>query len=312
MELNQLIYFQKVARLGSVTQAAKELFIAQPTLSQSLCRLEESIGVPLFQRQPGKKLSLNPAGEAFLRRTEQILSDLDAAILEAQGASQTANDHVSLASSVHDLCQDLVLGFFQTYPGVSISQRMVDSHTLTELLLNDEVDFALSAHPLPDPRLECKPLYVEEFMLVVGPNHSLYGTKTVTPSQMIHEHFICNYAESDRNFLDALFSDYDQRVEIICETNEPNMIHQLVQNGIGVAFRPAYQVKLRREQNPMPETNWAVRIVDHHFSTPTCISRKKQRNLTPAAQAFFSFAEAHCQEARGKVTDFLNQRYPIS
>jgi DNA-binding transcriptional LysR family regulator len=101
-------------------------------------------------------------------------------------------------------------------------------------------------------------------------------------------------------------------VEIICETNEPNMIHQLVQNGIGVAFRPAYQVKLRREQNPMPETNWAVRIVDHHFSTPTCISRKKQRNLTPAAQAFFSFAEAHCQESRSKVTDFLNQHYPIS
>ena len=65
MDLNQLRYFQKVARTQSVTRAAQELYVSQPTLSQSLSRLESSLGVPLFIHQAGKPLHSMTQGAPF-------------------------------------------------------------------------------------------------------------------------------------------------------------------------------------------------------------------------------------------------------
>ena len=67
MELIQLRYFQKVARLHSITKAAQELFISQPSLSQSLNRLENSEGCPLFNRRKGKGIELSDAGSLLLQ-----------------------------------------------------------------------------------------------------------------------------------------------------------------------------------------------------------------------------------------------------
>ena len=64
MELLQLQYFQAVARTGNITQAAKELYISQPCLSRSISRLEQSLGVALFDRK-GRNIVLNQYGKAF-------------------------------------------------------------------------------------------------------------------------------------------------------------------------------------------------------------------------------------------------------
>lgn len=67
MELLQLKYFCTVARLEHMTKAAEELRIAQPALSRKIARLEESVGVPLFDRH-GRRIRLNAYGKAFLSR----------------------------------------------------------------------------------------------------------------------------------------------------------------------------------------------------------------------------------------------------
>lgn len=64
MELLQLQYFRTVARMEHMTKAAKELRIAQPALSKTIARLEEDLGVPLFDRQ-NRQIKLNEFGRAF-------------------------------------------------------------------------------------------------------------------------------------------------------------------------------------------------------------------------------------------------------
>lgn len=76
MELLQLQYFLAVARLEHMTEAARNLHVTQSSLSKTIQRLEEDLGVPLFDRV-GRKLRLNESGSRFLRRTERALFELE-------------------------------------------------------------------------------------------------------------------------------------------------------------------------------------------------------------------------------------------
>lgn len=76
MELLQLHYFRKVARLQHLSQAARELHITQPALSQMIAKLEKELGAPLFSRE-GRRIRLNAFGEAFLKKVETALEALE-------------------------------------------------------------------------------------------------------------------------------------------------------------------------------------------------------------------------------------------
>lgn len=76
MELLQLKYFSAAAAQEHITKAAEQLHIAQPALTQSIRRLEEELGVRLFNRS-GRNIVLNEAGKLFLKRIAPILAELD-------------------------------------------------------------------------------------------------------------------------------------------------------------------------------------------------------------------------------------------
>lgn len=81
MELNQIKQFRVIARTESISRASEELFIAQPSLSQTLKRLETELGTPLFDRK-GRRISLNGAGRIFLKYCDEITAALDSASRE--------------------------------------------------------------------------------------------------------------------------------------------------------------------------------------------------------------------------------------
>lgn len=75
MTLNQMVYFKTVAETGHMGQAAEKLFLAQPSLSVAIARLEKELGVALFDRR-GHRMTLTEAGEAYLRHVERILREV--------------------------------------------------------------------------------------------------------------------------------------------------------------------------------------------------------------------------------------------
>ena len=78
MTLNQILYFQKVARLENYHQAAEELYISQPSLSRSMAALEGELGVALFEKK-GRGVTLTKAGRLFLEHADRITADCDVA-----------------------------------------------------------------------------------------------------------------------------------------------------------------------------------------------------------------------------------------
>ena len=86
MTLNQILYFQKVARLENYHQAAEELYISQPSLSRSMAALENELGVTLFEKK-GRGVELTKAGKLFLEHADRIVADCSVAVDKMQELS---------------------------------------------------------------------------------------------------------------------------------------------------------------------------------------------------------------------------------
>lgn len=128
MRLLQLQYFVETAKEQNLTRVAARLHIAQPSLSQTLKRLENEMGTPLFERR-GKRLKLNEAGEVLLQIAEPMIATLEAlpyTLQEAMDeASQTVSLNVLVASQV---TTQMMISYKEQHPKCNFkTSRRVDS-----------------------------------------------------------------------------------------------------------------------------------------------------------------------------------------
>ena len=120
MDLLQLKYFREVARTQQLSKTAQKLHIAQPSLSQTLKRLETELGCSLFDRQ-GKGICLNHAGTIFLRYVEQVFTALDNARLELDELKSSVDQTVSLyVGSASMLLPAIVRRIQEKDPGIRL------------------------------------------------------------------------------------------------------------------------------------------------------------------------------------------------
>ena len=147
MNLKQAQYFKTIAESGSITAAAKKLFVSQPSLSQMLRQIEEEIGLSLFDRSVCP-MQITFAGEKYLRAAERMLAanaELEAQLREIR---QENTGRLRLGISVTRAMQvmPLVLPVFSTqYPNVKLELTESGSATLEQLLQSGSIDLALAA-----------------------------------------------------------------------------------------------------------------------------------------------------------------------
>lgn len=147
MNLKQAQYVKTIAECGSITAAAKKLFVSQPSLSQMLRQIEQEIGLPVFDRSTSP-LRLTYAGEKYLHAAERMLAanaELESQLREIR---QEHSGRLRLGISVTRAMQvmPLVLPIFAgQYPNVSLEMTESGSATLERLLQAGEIDLALAA-----------------------------------------------------------------------------------------------------------------------------------------------------------------------
>ena len=149
MELTPLRYFVKLADVLSFTEAAKELFITQSTLSLSIKQLEEELGVNLFDRI-GKKVFLTDAGSDFLACARKALEEVEYGVQHLKEMQHvcTGKVRIGVIYSLFQLLNHCVLNFTRAFPKAELS--IVYSHSvleLVELINSNKLDFALSYNP---------------------------------------------------------------------------------------------------------------------------------------------------------------------
>lgn len=178
MNLKQAQYIQTIAREGSVTAAAKKLYISQPSLSQMLRQVEAELGVLLFDRSVSP-FRLTFAGERYLQAADVILAASERLEQEILEIREENSGRLRLGISVQRSMQvlPLALPWFATqFPNVSLEITERGSAHLEELVLQGQVDLALAAIESTSARLAYE-LIEEEVIGILAGEHSGLATE---------------------------------------------------------------------------------------------------------------------------------------
>lgn len=310
MDLTQLEYFRTVAKLENITMAAKELYISQPTLSQSISRLEDSLGVQLFDRHKGK-LHLNEAGRCFLAHVENAFAELNTGFLELETYKESGQDWVYVASSVIDIFKSIILNYRTICPEVHIDHLLAVDRSIMELLINGKVDFVITPAPIEDPHVNCVPLCTEEMFAVVGEGHPLASKRWVTLEELRTYPLVCNSCDADIHFMEQLFQTDYQELNIVASSSESHIPRDLTAAGHCVGFIPA-RIAARHLHDMSnctgPYPQHPLRISPVCLRT-NCISTKRTHTLSPSAEALYRYIIRFCAEENQKLDQFIQQYY---
>lgn len=226
MNLKQAQYVKTIAECGSITAAAKKLFVSQPSLSQMLRQLEQETGLPIFDRSTSP-MRLTYAGEKYLHAAERILAanaELDSQLREIR------HEHAGrlrLGISVTRAMQvmPLVMPIFQQqYPNVSLQLTESGSANLEELLRGGSIDLAFAALESTSPSLAYELLEQETIGVLAGRDAAITRQNpngTALPLEAFRrESFVSlTKGHSSRITQDKLFRKYGLTPSILLETD---------------------------------------------------------------------------------------------
>ncbi|WP_040950958.1 LysR family transcriptional regulator [Gorillibacterium massiliense] len=285
MELLQLKYFRTVARLEHMTRAAEQLHIAQPALSRTISRLEEDLGVPLFDRA-NRQIRLNAFGKTFLSKVESALSLLEEGKKEAMDLAGLERGMVSIATNTLNCLSPAVAAFREKFPDVSFRINQIapaETYSIGELLEQGITDLGFGPMSFRKPGIREFPVLHTEVFLAVPRGHRLENQSSITFEQIADEPFIeYKIGHPFRQVNDEISRRAGIRRTIICEVDEPAALHGLVQAGLGVAFIPGCKWNEVTEYTLLPIEEPANK---HTFF----ISWNETRYLSEAARQFQHF-----------------------
>ncbi|MEH7120516.1 LysR family transcriptional regulator [Neobacillus vireti] len=288
MELLQLKYFQTVARLEHMTKAAEELQIAQPSLSKTIARLEEDLGVPLFDRK-NRQLQLNQYGRLFLERVNRVFLELNEGKRELEELLERGQTQITLAVSIPRVLPQLVSSFLKTFPDIKFQQVLESTSSMKSLLEKAEIDFCISSVEIVGTDIVWEPLMTEQIYLVVPPNHPLARRGKIYLHEVKEESFISmNTGFGFRNVTDEFCREAGFVPNIAFEGDEPVVIGDLVRQGLGVAFVP--EISWLDNANPFPNK---LEIIEPKCQRTIGLGWSKRRYLSDAAKQFRQYVKEY-------------------
>lgn len=176
MNLPQLYYFKKLAEVQHYTRAAKELYITQPTLSNSISQLERELGIPLFERE-NRAVKLTRYGKEFYEHITEALDALDKGVDIAHERAGSLSGSIELGTVYTvqgDYLPALLAGFHNQY-GQNISVNISQGLTLPLIdgLEKDEYEVVFSAYVPNKPTITFHPILYQQLVLIMSPDHPL-------------------------------------------------------------------------------------------------------------------------------------------
>jgi DNA-binding transcriptional LysR family regulator len=290
MDLRQLRAVVAVVDEGGFTRAAELLDVAQPSLSQSIARLERELGVLLFDRV-GRGVVLTSAGAALLEPARQALRAAEtarAAAAAVLGLAAGRLDVAALPTLAIDPAADVIGAFRGEAPGVTVRlYAPEDPESLLALVRTGECELGFTEAGLPiGGELVVRELAAQEFLAVLPPGAAgaFAARASLSIRDLAEMAFVTTPARtSTRRLVDAAFAGAGRSLAVAVETSHRDVIVPLVLAGAGVSLLPKHLADdaVARGATALPVDPPVTRRV-------ALVSRRGQ--LSPAAQAFVELA----------------------
>ncbi len=245
MNSKKLKYIVTIAELKSISKAANELFISQPSLSSILSNLEKELGVTLFNRSTSP-LSLTYAGEKYVETAKKILSLENSLKKELCDISHIKKGKITIgipAVRATDVLPVVLPKFKEKFPEMEVHLVEGDSNYLEECLFSGKVDLVLTSLPSNHKKIACEHLYEEKIMLACKKGY--LGKEFLVPG---HSNVISKEKLKDMDFIltkknhrirkltENLFETLDFKPKIVLETANTATAFRLATSGLGVCF----------------------------------------------------------------------------
>jgi LysR family transcriptional regulator, transcription activator of glutamate synthase operon len=285
MELRQLRYVEAVARHRHFTRAAEELHVAQSALSHQVRRLEDELGIELFERT-SRRVVTTDAGTAVAERARRVLAEVDGVAGDVDELQGLVRGRISIGALLPAGEIDvplLLVRFSEAFPGIEVDLHEGTAGDMRGYLEGDQVDaaFSLLAEDAP-PEFEVETLSEEEvvaaFPAGAGPDRDRIGAAELGRHQLITP----RSGSAIKRALDDFFARAGQPLRISLESGDPFLLRCLVSSGFGAAVLPA---SLTHREGPPID----VRGLRPAIRLPATLIWRKRRHQTPAARAFIDF-----------------------
>ncbi len=259
MTLTELKYVLAVAREKHFGRAAEACFVSQPTLSVAIKKLEDELGLTLFERGGGGELSVTPAGERVAEQAAHIFELVDGIKYMAAEAKDDLLGPLRLGAIytiAPYLLPELIPQLHERAPQMPLLLEENYTRVLTEKLKKGELDAMLVATPVEDPSILALPLYEEPFVVAVPAAHAWKKKKAVASAELEGESMLL--LGSGHCFRDqvlkacpALNRSAADGLQKTLESSSLETIRHMVASGMGTTVLPCTATRLHSSSDSL-------------------------------------------------------------
>lgn len=245
MTLTDLKYIVALARERHFGRAAEKCFVSQPTLSVAVKKLEEELGVILFERSP-QEVRVTPIGERIVAQAEKVLAETaQLAEIAAAGKNPLAGPlRLGVIYTIGPwLLPKLVPLLRERAPEMPLLLEENYTHRLIERLKTTELDVAILALPIDEPGLVALPVYDELFRVLVPAEHEWTKEKAIKPDRLLEQPLLMlGRGNCFRDQVLDLCSAAGAGGPQVLEGSSLETIRHMVASGVGITVMPAAAV----------------------------------------------------------------------
>ena len=251
--LHQLEVFEALARSGSFTRAAEELFLTQPTVSQQIKQLTKAVGLPLFE-VVGKRLYLTDAGKEILTVSQDIterLSQMEMTLADIKGLKQ-GNLRLAVTTTAKYFVPRLLGAFRQSYPGIKIFLKVTNRQRLLERLAENRDDLYILGQLPSNLDINLCPFLENPLVAIAPHNHPLAQEKNIPLQRLAEEPFIMRESGSGtRMAVENFFAQNKATLKVEMEIGSNEAIKHAIVGGLGVSVLSRYVLALEGANGPL-------------------------------------------------------------
>lgn len=234
MLLRHLRYLLAVADHGGFTRAAEALHVSQPTLSQQIRQLEETLGVSLFDRT-SRTVKPTDAGQAYIECARRVLVELEAGKRALHDVKDLSRGTLRLAMTptfMAYLVGPLVRDYVARYPNIHLQVFELSMDDIETGLADDSLDMAIAFDQVRNADIESIPAFTETLGLMVGRAHPLYESQDVLTTDEVAqlEFALLTPGFVTRTCIDEYFAQARITPKVAIEVNSVNTLLEVIRH----------------------------------------------------------------------------------
>lgn len=288
MDMKRLDFFCQVVELKSFTKAAEKLHLTQPTVSEGVRLLEETLGESLLDRM-GREVLPTPAGKVLYRYARRILQLRDEAKRAVSDLRDSAGGLLSLGASTIPgayLLPRLIEAYSKQYPGAEVALKISGTGQVLDDLLQERLELALVGGMSTVRGLEWHACFGDELVLIVPPHHRWASLEQIDPAELLEEPILLREAGSGtRTTLEQYLRQYKvepAKLQVLAEMGSNEAVKQGVRGGLGVAVISGLSVTDEIARGDLV----SLKLVGEPLGRPFYLVQRSGRQLTSAAESF--------------------------